>query len=62
MGSGGAGRETSRAEGDTKNSPLEVVEIGGDFKPPLFELEASEAIGVPLLLILALFRLKRPIV
>lgn len=44
MGSGGAGKETSNAEGDTMASTLEVFEMGGDFKAPLFELELSEAI------------------
>ena len=31
MGSGGGGNETSRAEGDTKSSPREVLVGGGDF-------------------------------
>ena len=30
MGSGGGGRETSSAEGETKGSPCEVLVGGGD--------------------------------
>jgi len=34
--------------------------MGGDFSPPLLELKGSEAMGLPAVLILLLFRLKRP--
>ena len=58
MGSGGAGKVTSSAEGETKGDFLGDVSVGGgDFKVLLlyFELMIS-----PLLWILALLRLKIP--
>lgn len=65
MGSGGAGSETSSAEGETKGSPCEVFVGGGDFKELalLLTLVPCEAAGSPLVLIfLELFRLKRPMI
>lgn len=65
MGSGGAGSETSNAEGETKDSPCEVFVGGGDFKELalLFTLVPFEGARSPLVLMfLVLFRPKRPMI
>ena len=60
MGSGGAGRETSIADGE---KPAEFLAVsGGDFRPLLaLRLEPVEDLASPSVLILAFFLLKRPI-
>lgn len=65
MGSGGAGSETSSAEGEMKDSPCEVFVGGGDFKELALLLRPVPFDGVrsPLVLMfLELFLLKRPMV
>lgn len=62
MGSGGGGRETSRADGETKGSPWEVFVGGGDFKELPLVLTPFDAGKSLVLMFLELFRLKRPMV
>ena len=60
MGSGGGGRETSRADGDTKGSACDRLFGGGDFSGLAF---GSLPLTSPLLVLtLELLRLKRPMV
>ena len=64
MGSGGAGSETSNAEGETtKGFPCEVFVGGGDFEELALRLTLVpfEAVRSPLVsIVLELFRVKRP--
>lgn len=60
MGSGGGGNETSRADGETNGPPGDVLVGGGDFSELPLGLEPLGDMRSPLVLILALFRLKSP--